>query len=558
MSEDIKVTDGTVLESLNNKVDLDGGNYAGSPLEEYIHKHCGGLEIGDIGFTQMAIDETKGKRRKLNGQLIIQDQYIQLTNIIKNSVALNPDLACTEAEWQTAVTMSEAGICYKYVIDDEAGTIRLPKYPNYFIGGLAGVAPVAGNGKTLGLMNGNGSYFGLCTNADTENISMFKTGGYNKTLPVATSSINSTNVSSYWTAGVTNIASESGIEAQLSNNQTEQIRGTYFIQVATGSETEDNIINEIELNNPFSLLDYKYSEYELNNISWLRSNGQWNSKAVYPTVYELLLKIYNGTETKAGASVKLYTETFTDYDFVLNTADETFRLPLLDGSESFIDYNNAQVLGASATITVPYNGYIRNTVMNESGVSNCTVNGVPAIEHCSNAGMYNDASTIFVKRGDVFKSNFTQDTTIFYKATGNGSLYFYVGETVQNANLINAGRIQELMLTRGNKEEILDWMLPDYTAGITGEQANNAVKTYTAPSDGWLAFNLSSFNQGTCYIEVNGINIMNSRAAGNPCFNSITGMIPVLMGDVITYFSSYTNNTYNQQTVTFYPMKGAN
>ena len=44
MSEDINVTDGTVLEALNNKVDLDGGNYIGSPLEEYIHKHCGGLE----------------------------------------------------------------------------------------------------------------------------------------------------------------------------------------------------------------------------------------------------------------------------------------------------------------------------------------------------------------------------------------------------------------------------------------------------------------------------------------------------------------------------------
>ena len=36
MSKDINVTDGTVLETLNNKVDLDGGNYAGSGLESYI------------------------------------------------------------------------------------------------------------------------------------------------------------------------------------------------------------------------------------------------------------------------------------------------------------------------------------------------------------------------------------------------------------------------------------------------------------------------------------------------------------------------------------------
>lgn len=36
MSEDINVTDGTVLECLNNKVDLDGKNYLGSGLEEII------------------------------------------------------------------------------------------------------------------------------------------------------------------------------------------------------------------------------------------------------------------------------------------------------------------------------------------------------------------------------------------------------------------------------------------------------------------------------------------------------------------------------------------
>ena len=48
MSEDIKVTDGTILEALNNKVDLDGGNYKGSELEAYIHEHCSGLNERNI------------------------------------------------------------------------------------------------------------------------------------------------------------------------------------------------------------------------------------------------------------------------------------------------------------------------------------------------------------------------------------------------------------------------------------------------------------------------------------------------------------------------------
>ncbi len=66
MSEDINVTDGTVLECLNNKVDLDGGNYVGSPLEQYIHEHCGGgggaFELFDTKLSDhiLSYEETKG------------------------------------------------------------------------------------------------------------------------------------------------------------------------------------------------------------------------------------------------------------------------------------------------------------------------------------------------------------------------------------------------------------------------------------------------------------------------------------------------------------------
>ena len=38
--EAIQKINGTILETLDNKVDLDGGNYVGSPLEDYVHKHA--------------------------------------------------------------------------------------------------------------------------------------------------------------------------------------------------------------------------------------------------------------------------------------------------------------------------------------------------------------------------------------------------------------------------------------------------------------------------------------------------------------------------------------
>ena len=308
----------------------------------------GGLEIGDVGFTQMAIDESKGKRRILNGSVIIQEQYPQFTNIVKNSVALNSDLACTESEWQTEVTMSANGVCYKYVIDDVAGTIRLPKYPDYLdlsinTGAVSQTVSVYGNGMALGMTTGSKNY-GLVLQGSAGNALNSCTDAYGKNVGSSCSS--SGAGANYNAQGVTKDASKSGLTGKVTVPavQSEQIKGTYFIQVATGAETEDNIVNEIELNNPFSLLDYKYSEYELNNLSWLRSEGQYNSKAIYPAVYDLLLKIYNGVETKAGVSVKLTTETFTDYDFVLNTAEETFRLPT-KVKQKFFNSGDVPVVG---------------------------------------------------------------------------------------------------------------------------------------------------------------------------------------------------------------------
>ena len=62
MSKDINVTDGTVLETLNNKIDCDGGNYPGSGLEEYINTHRVGMQLFDTILKDhiLTYEETKG------------------------------------------------------------------------------------------------------------------------------------------------------------------------------------------------------------------------------------------------------------------------------------------------------------------------------------------------------------------------------------------------------------------------------------------------------------------------------------------------------------------
>ena len=503
----------------------------------------GGLEIGDIGFTQMAIDESKGKRRKLNGQLIIQDQYVQFTNIIKNSVALNPDLACTEEEWQTAVTMSTNGVCEKFVIDDNAGTIRLPKYPNCFIAGLTGVAPVVGNGMALGFTDGTYTKYTYGArsgnNAWTAQPSFFNSTQGN----VGETTNNSCEFfSDYKYIGISTDPTKSGLEAQINEKQ---IAGSYFIQVATGAEVEDNIINEIELNNPFSLLDYKYSEYELNNLSWLRSNGQCNSKSVYPAVYDLLLKIYNGTETKAGVSVKLATETFTDYDFVLNTAEETFRLPLKVKLAS-----GKAVVGNGMTLGLTNGTNFAGMVGGSSyGLGSSSTQYGAKVGTTGVSWSYEMNGITVGVTTDPTKSGIeTSDSDLY--------LYFYVGETVQNANLINAGRIEEKLvdkLDKSNKQEIIDWAMPDYTAGI-----NITSLPYTAPKDGLISI-LGRIGNGTLVLKLNNTPMMVVDSTATGIF---VRDIRVKKGDVLDKLygngtAPYNDSSRNEYSM-FYPLKGAN
>jgi hypothetical protein len=269
-------------------------------------------------------------------------------------------------------------------------------------------------------------------------------------------------------------------------------------------------------------------------LSWLRSNGQYNSKAIYPAVYDLLLKIYNGSETKVGVSVKLSTETFTDYDFVLNTAEEAFRLPLLNGSEDKPNYDKP--------ISITNNGFTadkRGLVVAYASVTATwayfaiAVNGVEMTS--VGTGNFTQSSgrlQTFVEKGDVvtFIGSYTSLEAKFYPNQGNGSLYFYVGETVQNANLINAGRIEETLAKKVDMQQATMASMPSdrkisITIGASGT-------SYTAPADGWFTVALlitATTSDATLALNTTaGIKTSNNRAVKNG-WHSMT--VPVKKGD---------------------------
>ena len=482
MSEDINVTDGTVLEALNNKVDLDGGNYIGSGLDKIIHDHCAsGLEIGDIGIAPLGIDETKGKRRYLNGQLIIQEQYVQFTDKVKSAVALYPSLACTESEWQTTATMTVGGQVGKFVVDDEAGTIRLPK----IIMPIQGLTDLSKLGEIVeaGLPNITGGFF--CdggSGASANGLGAFQqlTAVENKNL---------TSGSGHGFQKFDFDASRSSSTYGNSDTvQQEQIQYPYFIQVATGAETEDNIINTIELNNPYSFGDSKYSQIILNNISWLRSLGQWNQKIDYTDYYDWILTNANNGEEL----FKLSTEEYDDYCWVVNTAEETFRLPIkvkLASGKAVVGNGmglGLMTAGTSATLSA-------ESIGNNNGVLRPRQPIGQSISSVASSGQPIPATLAYITgvTTDATKSGLELSDSGLY-------LYFYVGETVQNANLINAGRIEEKLVDKVDVNS--SWGFPsdryiDLTLGASGTE-------YTAPANGYVVISkrTSANNQS---IEIN-------------------------------------------------------
>ena len=496
-----------------------------------ISKGTAQISIGDIGFAPLGIDETLNLRRYLNGQIISQSQFVSFTTKVKNAVALNPNLATTETNWQATVTNSPYGICDKFVIDNIAETIRLPKYPEWGVREV-GQAPVIGDGNRLGVTFSNmsgtyhpksyKSYEGCWGGNEGQGDPAYAVNGSISTDPT-----------------------KSGMISDLVNATTEdRMVGKWFIQVAIGVEESIDVSKEIQLNNPFSLLDYKWSEYEITNVSWLLSNGSFYSGATYPAVFQLLQQIKNETITKAGVSVKLSTETYTDYDFVINTTDTTFRLPVkVKLASGNAVAGNGMTLGLTDGTNT---GGLLSTDINENKgrlVGKKGIDGtmLPATT-AQNSGGFNTSSVLGITP-DPTKSGI--------ETSSQGlKLYFYVGETVQDANVINATGILSRVAELSN-EYIVGLSIPDYSAGV-----NITTGNFTPPCDGII--------KSAATNKSNDIKVIYGDVIISECYVNSTyptyslDTIPVLKGETYTITISGTKSANCQEMCVFYPFKGAN
>ena len=222
---------------------------------------------------------------------------------------------------------------------------------------------------------------------------------------------------------------------------------------------EIDMLHQVDLNNPFFFGMYQYFEFEPNNLSWLRSAGQWNSRDIYVSYYMWLEEQYN----EGNENVKLIAEEYDDYNFVINQEEGTFRLPTkvkLASGKAVV--GNGMALGL--TDGIENYGAI---VVSGRGISGSTSSYGSAI------GQTPSAENIGVKTQGIT----TDPTKSGIETSTEGlHLYFYVGETVQNANLINAGRIEEKLADCITRNDCSAYIVETYV---------NDTSWYRVYSDGW-------------------------------------------------------------------------
>ena len=266
--------------------------------------------VGEI--FQSALPITDPKVHALDGSKItITEGYAQFIQHLNNLVLTYPQLACTEEEWQAIKTASKLGQCGKFVIDDEAGTIRLPAIIN--INGLTDLSKA-----------------GLIKDESLPNI----TGGFNaysydlgQNYGVFSSSIPSANVLMNGSATNYNY-NNFNIDASRSSStyqdgapvQQEAIQYPYYIVLATGVVQNITYYEDLKVNNTNVYGDSKYIKGEVNNLSWLKSEGQWNDGETYKGLYEWAVnQMNNNVEGFKGPTGYCYKDNTQDYHVWFNS-----------------------------------------------------------------------------------------------------------------------------------------------------------------------------------------------------------------------------------------------
>lgn len=519
---------------------------------DIIDKNAGGVPIGFIYPAVLGIDESDNKYRYLNGQILIQDQYVNFTSWVKSRMNDASSAFCTEEEWQEIVTNSKLGQCGKFVVDDTNGTIRLPKVIN-----IQGLTDLANCGliKDESLPNVKGqfpvdymTYVSTVTNPFTyEQVTGVGIGGgsYSTSVGNMTMDLNSSSSTYQDDAPV----------------QQEAIQYPYVICVNSGVEEAEKPISNYQVNNVYSFGMSQYYKGTMNNASWLKSEGQWNAGTVYTDLYAWIqTQVTNKVD-----GFKLSTaKDITDYDWVLNTEDQTFRLPII-GQRILVESKQAKDSDPT-WYNVYSDGWCEQGGQQNLSSGICTVTFPKTFKDttytvCEALSGSNGSSgssywalskqTTNVKFTRQSDSNKSLSTSINWQVCGyidlstistGYNLYYYVGDTLQNVDIMNVARIEETLVDKTDK-------LQAANAGMPGDKYVNLTlgasgTSYVAPASGyyWLRKYTNNTNQYIYMTNIkDGLSIESRVTTTNTALNLF---IPCNANDTIRVDYNAGGSTY--------------
>ena len=315
---------------------------------------------------------------------------------------------------------------YDLVIDEGNQMFRLP-----IRNGQEGMfaTPVVGNGNQIGFTDGTNIAYG-------KRDSKYNLLGFGTEVGLGNTST-SVDFNANEGLGITTDPTKSGIVTDPSATVVPDGWALYYkVGNAVQHLEVIDMLHEASLCNPFFYGMYQYFQTEPNNASWLASLGQWNSKGIYTDYYNWVL----GNANESKEYFKLSTQEYTDYDWVVNTTDETFRLPLKTklASGSAVAGN-----GMALGLTNGSTDFVMGSGAYAYGVEYGDT--ILSLNHGSmkplGSGFFNSDYTS--SGGAVLGINTDPTKSGVETSTDGLTLYFYVGEVLQGANLINAGRALE-------------------------------------------------------------------------------------------------------------------
>lgn len=339
-----------------------------------------------------------------------------------------------------------------------------------------------------------------------------------------------------WTTAATQ-----GIHA-VSSNTTYYLKLTfdgsvYKLFISTDG---DSYVEDISVEDSTLLPSHIFAiGYTLGSTSALSFEGSIDLNECY--INKSGQRVWSGSYLEG---IKTSEEEYTDYDYVLNLEEEKFRLPLLDGSESLPSNKNISLtlLASSSSYIAPVNGWVN---FSKQGSDNQTIilfnatTGTRVQSYLSTTSTSNwTGIQLEVKRGDIFKAEYTTtgDTKSFKinQATGNGSLYYYIGETIQNSKLVDVGRIQEKFVDKADRD------LSNCTRPYIIETYKSGYAWYRIWSDGWI-------EQGSSvYISSNGQKVTMLKSFKDSTYTLATTGYTSEFGNVVCH--TRTVNSFNVYT----------